>query len=275
MHIWCVIASTFSVYSLTQLEGVNEPVLLQVFVGNDTGRVRPHGFYQACRVTGRNTTACKEVDIEGTTVIEVPLDPSTGMTIAYVTVVISLRLKGKLSFPLNKKKLIFKYIISLTKNALEHVHLEDCSFRISCLSQVDWLDFLLIHSRTRVTVHLPLEAQRPSTSMGLHRTAFFSASKVDGHWIMLRLCPFHGRSVSLGVIRGGGWPGCWASALWLEGLRKTDLLFDWQRFYTIKRLLSGKTNCNLFLDICLAKLLDNFHRTSHTLIHTIPCFSFT
>lgn len=69
---------------LTQLEGVNEPVVLQVFVGNDTGRVKPHGFYQACRVTGRNTTACKEVDVDGTTVIEVSLDPSTNMTLAYV-----------------------------------------------------------------------------------------------------------------------------------------------------------------------------------------------
>ncbi|KAK1891510.1 Nuclear factor of activated T-cells 5 [Dissostichus eleginoides] len=65
-----------------KLEGVNEPVVLQVFVGNDTGRVKPHGFYQACRVTGRNTTACKEVDIDGTTVIEVSLDPSTNMKLA-------------------------------------------------------------------------------------------------------------------------------------------------------------------------------------------------
>lgn len=65
-----------------KLDGVNEPVILQIFVANDTGRVRPHGFYQACRVTGRNTTACTEVDIGGTTVIEVPLDPSTNMTLA-------------------------------------------------------------------------------------------------------------------------------------------------------------------------------------------------
>ncbi|XP_061738609.1 nuclear factor of activated T-cells 5 isoform X2 [Nerophis ophidion] len=65
-----------------KLEGVNEHVVLQVFVGNDSGRVKPHGFYQACRVTGRNTTACKEVDIGGTTVIEVPLAPSTNMTLA-------------------------------------------------------------------------------------------------------------------------------------------------------------------------------------------------
>lgn len=67
---------------LAQLEGVNEPVVLQVFVGNDGGRVKPHGFYQACRVTGRNTTACQEVDIDGTTVIEVALEPSSNMTLA-------------------------------------------------------------------------------------------------------------------------------------------------------------------------------------------------
>ncbi|CDQ79666.1 unnamed protein product [Oncorhynchus mykiss] len=64
------------------LEGVSEPVVLQVFVASDTGRVKPHGFYQACRVTGRNTKACKEVDIEGTTVIEVPLEPSNAMSLA-------------------------------------------------------------------------------------------------------------------------------------------------------------------------------------------------
>lgn len=79
--------SCFPLFTLTcplffQLEGHNEPVTLQVFVGNDSGRVKPHGFYQACRVMGRNTTPCKEVDIEGTTVIEVGLDPNNNMTLA-------------------------------------------------------------------------------------------------------------------------------------------------------------------------------------------------
>ncbi|XP_073461950.1 nuclear factor of activated T-cells 5 isoform X2 [Aquarana catesbeiana] len=69
-------------FPTVKLEGHNEPVVLQVFVGNDSGRMKPHGFYQACRVTGRNTTPCKEVDIEGTTVIEVMLDPSNMMTLA-------------------------------------------------------------------------------------------------------------------------------------------------------------------------------------------------
>ncbi|XP_033014731.1 nuclear factor of activated T-cells 5 isoform X3 [Lacerta agilis] len=69
-------------FPTVKLEGHNEAVTLQVFVGNDSGRVKPHGFYQACRVTGRNTTPCKEVDIEGTTVIEVGLDPNNNMTLA-------------------------------------------------------------------------------------------------------------------------------------------------------------------------------------------------
>lgn len=69
-------------FPTVKLDGHNEPVTLQVFVGNDSGRVKPHGFYQACRVTGRNTTPCKEVDIEGTTVIEVGLDPSNNMSLA-------------------------------------------------------------------------------------------------------------------------------------------------------------------------------------------------
>ncbi|XP_015262219.1 PREDICTED: nuclear factor of activated T-cells 5 isoform X1 [Gekko japonicus] len=69
-------------FPTVKLEGHNEAVTLQVFVGNDSGRVKPHGFYQACRVMGRNTTPCKEVDIEGTTVIEVGLDPNNSMTLA-------------------------------------------------------------------------------------------------------------------------------------------------------------------------------------------------
>ncbi|XP_072926374.1 nuclear factor of activated T-cells 5 isoform X1 [Hemitrygon akajei] len=69
-------------FPTVKLEGYNQPAILQIFVGNDSGRVKPHGFYQACRVTGRNTTPCKEVDIDGTTVIEVNLDPGSNMTLA-------------------------------------------------------------------------------------------------------------------------------------------------------------------------------------------------
>ena len=85
-------------------------------------------------------------------------------------------------------------------------------FRISCLSQADWLDFLLIRSRS-VTVHLPVEPQRPSTSLGLHRTAVFSATKVDGHWINSAIMSLpRTLSVSGGEWRVG-WPGVDAGLL--------------------------------------------------------------
>ena len=59
-----------------QLTGTREPVSLQVFVASDLpNRVRPHGYYQACKVTGRNTTPCTELDVEGTTVIEMQWKP--------------------------------------------------------------------------------------------------------------------------------------------------------------------------------------------------------
>ncbi|XP_077597971.1 nuclear factor of activated T-cells 5a isoform X2 [Stigmatopora nigra] len=91
-----------------KLEGISEPVVLQVFVANDTGRVKPHGFYQACRVTGRNTTACTEVDIEGTIVIEIPLEPSNDMTLAVDCVgILKLRnadVEARIGVPGSKKK---------------------------------------------------------------------------------------------------------------------------------------------------------------------------
>ncbi len=65
----------------SQLFGYRAPATLQVFVGTDQGKVRPHGFYQACKVSGKNSTSCEERDIEGTTVIEIPLDPKDDMTV--------------------------------------------------------------------------------------------------------------------------------------------------------------------------------------------------
>ncbi|CAH2323980.1 nuclear factor of activated T-cells 5 isoform X4 [Pelobates cultripes] len=108
-------------FPAVKLEGHNEPVVLQVFVGNDSGRVKPHGFYQACRVTGRNTTPCKEVDIEGTTVIEVMLDPSNMMTLAVDCVgILKLRnadVEARIGLAGSKKKstrarLVFRVNIS-------------------------------------------------------------------------------------------------------------------------------------------------------------------
>lgn len=60
--------------------GCEKPVVLQIFIGTDSGKVKPHGFYQACKVSGKNSTPCVEKDVEGTTVIEIQLDPNTDMT---------------------------------------------------------------------------------------------------------------------------------------------------------------------------------------------------
>lgn len=39
----------------------------------------PHMFYQACRVSGKNSTPCMERKIEGTIVIEIQMDPAKDM----------------------------------------------------------------------------------------------------------------------------------------------------------------------------------------------------
>lgn len=53
---------------------------LQIFIGTDIGRVAPHMFYQACKVSGKNSTQCMEKKLEGTIVIEIELKPENDMT---------------------------------------------------------------------------------------------------------------------------------------------------------------------------------------------------
>jgi len=71
-----------------QLCGHEQALVLQVFVGTESGRVKPHGFYQACKVSSKNSTPCTERDIEGTTVIEILLEPQNEMTAVLVALVI-------------------------------------------------------------------------------------------------------------------------------------------------------------------------------------------
>ncbi|PAA46594.1 hypothetical protein BOX15_Mlig033763g1 [Macrostomum lignano] len=67
-------------YPTVQLIGWSQPASLSIFVGTDVGRVKPHGYYQACRVSGK-ATACEAVETEqeGTRVLEVPFDPQKNM----------------------------------------------------------------------------------------------------------------------------------------------------------------------------------------------------
>ncbi|XP_017769731.1 PREDICTED: nuclear factor of activated T-cells 5 isoform X2 [Nicrophorus vespilloides] len=63
-------------FPIVQLTGYSKPANLQVFIGTDIGKVAPHMFYQACRVSGKNSTQCQEKTIDGTVVIELMLNPS-------------------------------------------------------------------------------------------------------------------------------------------------------------------------------------------------------
>ncbi len=62
---------------------------------------------------------------------------------------------------------------------------------------------------------------------------------------MLRLCPAHGRSASLGVNGGVGWPGLRASAWWLEGLSKDCISFWLTAILYYKKSLKLKHSCQV------------------------------
>ncbi|XP_046398009.1 uncharacterized protein LOC124164851 isoform X2 [Ischnura elegans] len=68
-------------FPIVKLVGYNGPAKLQVFIGTDLGRVAPHMFYQACRVSGKNSTPCSELKVDGTILIEVEFDPAKDMVI--------------------------------------------------------------------------------------------------------------------------------------------------------------------------------------------------
>ncbi|CAH0557252.1 unnamed protein product [Brassicogethes aeneus] len=67
-------------FPIVQLQGYYKPAILQVFIGTDVGKVAPHMFYQACKVSGKNSTPCIEKKIDGTCVIELQLDPTKEMS---------------------------------------------------------------------------------------------------------------------------------------------------------------------------------------------------
>jgi nuclear factor of activated T-cells 5 len=67
-------------FPIVQLLGYYQPTTLQVFIGTDVGKVAPHMFYQACKVSGKNSTPCVEKKVDGTCVIELQLDPSKEMS---------------------------------------------------------------------------------------------------------------------------------------------------------------------------------------------------
>lgn len=68
-------------FPIVRLSGYERPASLEIFIGTDIGRVAPHMFYQACKVSGKNSTACVEKKHEGTIVIEIELKPDADMQV--------------------------------------------------------------------------------------------------------------------------------------------------------------------------------------------------
>lgn len=68
-------------FPIVRLQGYDKPASLEVFIGTDVGRVAPHMFYQACKVSGKNSTPCMEKKVEGTMIIELDLRPEQEMLV--------------------------------------------------------------------------------------------------------------------------------------------------------------------------------------------------
>eukprot|EP00092_Neocalanus_flemingeri_P000980 GFUD01001047.1.p1 GENE.GFUD01001047.1~~GFUD01001047.1.p1 ORF type:complete len:1175 (-),score=239.54 GFUD01001047.1:671-4195(-) len=68
-------------YPTVKLDGYRKPTKIQIYIGNDSGKVMPHMFYQVCKVTGKNSNPCDEKKIDGTDIIEISSEPHNDMTI--------------------------------------------------------------------------------------------------------------------------------------------------------------------------------------------------
>lgn len=67
-------------HPVVRLFGYNEsPIRLQCFIGHDKNMGVPHLFYQASKITGKNSTRCSTCKIDGTTVINMELLPEYDM----------------------------------------------------------------------------------------------------------------------------------------------------------------------------------------------------
>ncbi|XP_014238533.1 nuclear factor of activated T-cells 5 isoform X6 [Trichogramma pretiosum] len=130
-------------FPVVKLEGYNKPTKLQVFIGTDMGKVAPHMFYQACRVSGKNSTPCNELKVGGTAVIEIDMEPEKQMTVTCDCVGIlkernvdvELRFGSELSPGRSKKKstkcrMIFRTTITTDDGKTET--LQACSLPIVC-----------------------------------------------------------------------------------------------------------------------------------------------
>uniref|UniRef100_A0A0K8SLM1 Nuclear factor of activated T-cells 5 n=2 Tax=Lygus hesperus TaxID=30085 RepID=A0A0K8SLM1_LYGHE len=118
-------------FPIVKLVGYDKPAILEVYIGTDQGRETPHMFYQACRVSGKNSTPCVEKNVNGTVLIEIEFDPSKDMTVTCdcVGILKERNVDVEHRFPeestaRNKKKstrcrMVFRTVITHSDNTLE------------------------------------------------------------------------------------------------------------------------------------------------------------
>jgi len=68
-------------YPTVQLDGCRKTTKIQIFIGNEAGKVMPHMFYQVCKVTGKNSNPCDENRVDGTDMIELRAKPHNDMKV--------------------------------------------------------------------------------------------------------------------------------------------------------------------------------------------------
>ncbi len=69
-------------HPIVKLCGYNKgPVKIQCFIGHDKQIGSSHLFYQASKITGKNSTRCSTKKIDGTTVIVMDASPENDMQV--------------------------------------------------------------------------------------------------------------------------------------------------------------------------------------------------
>ncbi|TRY88270.1 hypothetical protein DNTS_032461 [Danionella cerebrum] len=130
-------------HPIVQLRGYRgkEPLGLQIFIGTADERIlKPHAFYQVHRITGKTvTTSSYEKIINGTKVLEIPLEPKNNMkAIIDCAGILKLRnadielRKGETDIGRKNTRVRLVFRIHIPQQGAQHVSLQVASHPIEC-----------------------------------------------------------------------------------------------------------------------------------------------
>ncbi|KAK2897198.1 nuclear factor of activated T-cells, cytoplasmic 2 isoform X1 [Channa argus] len=130
-------------HPVVQLHGYRgkEPLGLQIFIGTADERIlKPHAFYQVHRITGKTvTTTSYEKNINGTKVLEIPLEPKNNMkAIIDCAGILKLRnadielRKGETDVGRKNTRVRLVFRVHIPQPGGQHVSLQVASHPIEC-----------------------------------------------------------------------------------------------------------------------------------------------